>query len=69
MTTQNDISLSSALGLVTLSPGAAANYLGWLALQVGHDTEAGAALRDAASEVGEGIPTSRDAKASTSKAG
>src|SRR4051812_34360196 len=41
------ISLASAFDSVMLSPGAASTLLQWMALQIGHDTEAGAALRDA----------------------
>lgn len=50
------ISLATAFDSVMLSPGAASTLLQWMAHQIGHDTEAGAALRDAGILVGSNAP-------------
>lgn len=47
MTLSEDVTLGAAFESVVLSRGAATTLLQWMAFQVGHDTEAGMALRDA----------------------
>lgn len=46
MTTSDNITLATAFAGVTLPRGAASTLLQWMGMQIGHDTEAGAALRD-----------------------
>ena len=48
----DQISLGLAFQSVMMSQGACSTLLQWMAHQIGHDTEAGAALRDAGITIG-----------------
>lgn len=69
MTTSDDITLATAFAGVTLPRGAASTLLQWMGMQIGHDTEAGAALRDggiALMDTGAAEPPARTSTSSRS---
>lgn len=67
MTQSDEISLGLAFQSVVVSQGAASTLLQWMAQQIGHDTEAGKALRDAGIAIGLGdITPARSSSSSSS---